>query len=992
MRLADPQKSRAVLIGTSAYRHMPAIPAVAKNLDTLQRLLIDSEIWGLPSENCRVVMNPATVADVIDPIHEAMEAASEALIVYYAGHGIRDPEVFDDLYLGLPDSDSEHLYRSVPFNQIRRALSPNRGPAAKVVILDCCYSGIAIGAMGPATDMADQAMIKGTYLMTATSQHLEALAPVGADYTVFTGELIRALEEGIPGKPDLLDLDTLYFHLRGELRAQNHPIPQQRNRDEGSRVTIARNRLHTAPGRMSPPAADPLASPPPSTDPLVKWSALRRLPPREIMAQAQRLDAVEAADLFRAAGMICADQIVASLLALLNSVANYNFATQVHAGVMVRPPREILAVVAALNATGQEQQITLLLESSRSQSRDEVIALASALHAEGMQAYLTKVLDGALTLAAANATLVELTTAMRASTLADDIEGMFTRAADRVPPAELAQWADGLHDAGYEDLASRLYQRSAAVIALRSASKVAQVASIIHKDGQPNQAIHLIDLAYEASVGVVGMAELIAAMFQHGPDTHADHVVTRCARSMGVLDLIEIAAELREHNHDASARALLLCGARLGQFGGTAVLAERMRDGGRPIDARNVIEVGVKYRPAEEIIVALVELSGLRALDEVEVIQEVVVASDVAVLGAVLEAGGRAGALHILRPMAAAVVRQRSEADLAVLMPSLLGIGHSELIKYMFDDPSIGRKLEGVLINSTVPFRRHILVTIANRSPGSLGSLLRVTRVTAPDVARMLVSASSDLPPEDCVAVIHALQGESDRPELHKVLVEVGRRPIATLVHIIQVLVAKEDTEAANLIVSAYAQSSMRLAVELLESRLRRVGAIDQADLLVSDRVAVFHHGPAHPLSSAVRLIIRDSPLRSSRCHRPPIPESKANHAYRVLPGLDEILLFVDLSLFGGGRGFLLFTGYEVCHRNGTDDKVVTRVPYADFPDLKFTASGEFAIVLGGGKPRSIASGDVKVADVIGLLRTLQRAMKAWIDSNSIEPVGADEI
>ena len=96
------------------------------------------------------------------------------------------------------------------FEDLRREMVMVAGAQSKVVILDCCYSGRAMaGGMSGSMEMADQARIDGTYLMTASAETVRAQAPVGEEFTAFTGELVTALSRGIPDGPDLLNIETL---------------------------------------------------------------------------------------------------------------------------------------------------------------------------------------------------------------------------------------------------------------------------------------------------------------------------------------------------------------------------------------------------------------------------------------------------------------------------------------------------------------------------------------------------------------------------------------------------------------------------------------------------------------------------------------------------------------------------------------------------------------------------------------------------------------
>ncbi|MER8235110.1 caspase family protein [Streptomyces sp. NPDC094049] len=244
--LPDPAASRAVLIGTSRYDSpsLGDLPAVAANLDALAGLLRAPSVWGLPAENCTVVANPATVAEVLEPIAAAAAEATDTLFVYYAGHGLvaRTPP---ELHLALTASKQNASYTAVPYGLIREELVGVRA-LRQVVVLDCCYSGRALGRMtgnDSVTMVADEAETEGTYLIAAAAETKAAVSVPGELHTAFTAELLNVLSRGVPGKGPYVDLDTVYREVESALRAKQRPMPQRRIRNTANRVAF-RNRAH----------------------------------------------------------------------------------------------------------------------------------------------------------------------------------------------------------------------------------------------------------------------------------------------------------------------------------------------------------------------------------------------------------------------------------------------------------------------------------------------------------------------------------------------------------------------------------------------------------------------------------------------------------------------------------------------------------------------------------------------------------------------------
>ncbi|MEV5980555.1 caspase family protein [Streptomyces sp. NPDC052114] len=249
--LPDPTLSRAVLIGTASYRHLPQLSAVETNLVDLAGELCDATVWGLPVQHCAVVADPSSPSAMLDPVHRAADEATDTLLVYYAGHGMRDADSAD-LYLALGESRENMGYTAVAYQHLRAGLRASRA-RRKIVILDCCFSGRAARALGGDDVLAAQAAVDGAYVLTASPRDRVALAPDGERYTAFTGELLGILREGVPDAPELIDLETLYRALDERLRAKNRPLPQRSQENGVGRLPLARNRARSAPSTPAGP-------------------------------------------------------------------------------------------------------------------------------------------------------------------------------------------------------------------------------------------------------------------------------------------------------------------------------------------------------------------------------------------------------------------------------------------------------------------------------------------------------------------------------------------------------------------------------------------------------------------------------------------------------------------------------------------------------------------------------------------------------------------
>ncbi|MDG6103099.1 TIR domain-containing protein [Dactylosporangium aurantiacum] len=231
MRLPDPDRSAVLLIGTSRYDvpSLDDLPAVANNLAGLAAAFTDPEYGVVRPDNCRVLAEPANPGVISKALRDIGETADDALIVYFAGHGLLGMR--GELFLALPGSDPEDpAFTALPYEALRALFvdSSRINARTRIIILDCCFSGRAIPAMsdGQVSGMVD---IEGVYVLTATAANRKALAPPGERYTAFTGALLELLRDGVPDGPELLSLDVIFTQLHKTMRRRSLPHPEQVN-------------------------------------------------------------------------------------------------------------------------------------------------------------------------------------------------------------------------------------------------------------------------------------------------------------------------------------------------------------------------------------------------------------------------------------------------------------------------------------------------------------------------------------------------------------------------------------------------------------------------------------------------------------------------------------------------------------------------------------------------------------------------------------------
>ncbi|MFD5130599.1 caspase family protein [Streptomyces olindensis] len=254
-RLPRAEESRVLLIGTSNYRAdsgFTQLRNVPRNLVHLEEVLCSSELGGFLRGHCEMLLNPSSADQVRVAISRAVDEATDTLLIYYAGHAERDEK--NDLYLTTSESVSGPTniafsglqYRMLE-ERVRRAPAQNR-----IVILDCCHSGAANPMSGtgvltrpapPATVTDDEVEIEGTCVLTSCQANQVSLDSDGNGFTAFTGHLWRVLAHGVPGAPELLNLDAIYHQVVKSMRDLEQR-PRKAGGDTVSELALVRNAAH----------------------------------------------------------------------------------------------------------------------------------------------------------------------------------------------------------------------------------------------------------------------------------------------------------------------------------------------------------------------------------------------------------------------------------------------------------------------------------------------------------------------------------------------------------------------------------------------------------------------------------------------------------------------------------------------------------------------------------------------------------------------------
>jgi len=211
----------------------------------------------MSENNVRVLADPLSPLEVGRVLTKSAKQAQNVLLVCYVGHGLVSPG--GELYLATKSTERQPellAYTALAYTAVRTSLlqSPAR---SIVVVLDCCFSGKAVGVLGALESAVavDLAQVNGGYVLTSAAPEELALAPPGARHTAFTGELIGLLTRGDPDGPPLLTLRHAYQYLNGVLPARGFPKPHRRASEWIDDLILAPNPAYRPP-EDAPPTRD----------------------------------------------------------------------------------------------------------------------------------------------------------------------------------------------------------------------------------------------------------------------------------------------------------------------------------------------------------------------------------------------------------------------------------------------------------------------------------------------------------------------------------------------------------------------------------------------------------------------------------------------------------------------------------------------------------------------------------------------------------------
>jgi hypothetical protein len=224
LRLADPSRSRAVLVGTakSGQVDLPDLPAVVHNLAGLAGTLCDRRFSIWHQSGLVVLLNPLRPHATGVAIATAVDEAEDLAFVYLAGHLWLDPPGHPRLALARAEEGTRSPI--LELHWVINSLEECRA-LVKVLVLDVHLLGEGAKDPDAAVTLSQLCAADGRIVVwTFATPHPNVYNQPGAAGTTFTGALLDLVQRPHQNYAGLT-LADLHTSVTARLCAQGLPAP-----------------------------------------------------------------------------------------------------------------------------------------------------------------------------------------------------------------------------------------------------------------------------------------------------------------------------------------------------------------------------------------------------------------------------------------------------------------------------------------------------------------------------------------------------------------------------------------------------------------------------------------------------------------------------------------------------------------------------------------------------------------------------------------------
>lgn len=241
----------AILIGNSEFpeaKSLAALRCPPHDVQGMREVLLNSEFnWFTEADE---IPNQSSTF-IRKQIHRVFKAAGpqDQILFYYSGHGKLD--YAGHLHLATLDTEEEYLETtSVEIALLRRLITNNRCKRV-ALILDCCHSGAAVGALQAKGDaaavVAEQLsqfnLTSGIHVLSASTATQSAYEKEGEQYSLFTKHLLDGIRQNRADHDGdgWVSISDLYEYVRQQVSQDAAQTPRYKGVEvEGGQYIIAR--------------------------------------------------------------------------------------------------------------------------------------------------------------------------------------------------------------------------------------------------------------------------------------------------------------------------------------------------------------------------------------------------------------------------------------------------------------------------------------------------------------------------------------------------------------------------------------------------------------------------------------------------------------------------------------------------------------------------------------------------------------------------------
>lgn len=241
----------AVLIGNSEFPNDSSLKSLScPEKDVLgMKAVLTAENHGLFLADNVCILHNQNNSNIFEELEKVLDTATknDLVLIYYSGHGLQDR--LGNLCLSTHNTRTEVLKSTaVSFNRLYAELIKTSYCKKIIIILDCCYSGLAGVSFKDNITSQLQSLnnqITGAFLITACSDNEVAQdRNANSEFSLFTKHLIGGLETGAADNngDGLISIDELFRYVSKKVQdEQPAQKPKRFVNNETGEMIIAKS-------------------------------------------------------------------------------------------------------------------------------------------------------------------------------------------------------------------------------------------------------------------------------------------------------------------------------------------------------------------------------------------------------------------------------------------------------------------------------------------------------------------------------------------------------------------------------------------------------------------------------------------------------------------------------------------------------------------------------------------------------------------------------